>query len=412
MFGYAVSSAGDANGDGYSDILIGAPRYDGFTYDSGLACLWLGGPGGPVGGNPDECDQGYTTIPPESHMGRAVGYAGDVNGDGYSDILVGGPRHPHPDTGDTVGVAVVWPGCAEMGDSSCDEFPVWAAYGAQDAGGFGTCVASADVNADGFSDILVGAPEHTQGQTEEGRVFLYYGNDSRGLARAPVQMRSDASDPVALLNRSDSENAFGLRALGRTAAGRGRVRLEWEVKPFGVAFDGTSIESGVLYDTGDPDPNAGSAVMLSELVTGLETDSEYHWRLRIAGRNPFFPSTPWFSPAGNGPAELDIRTAGGASGAPEIIAGEDGIRLSSYPNPVLGSAVVQFGLPQAAEVQVGIYDVRGRLVRELIDGVHEAGVHSVSWDGLAGGGHAASGVYWIRLTAGESQLSRQIIVTR
>ena len=136
-----------------------------------------------------------------------------------------------------------------------------------------------DVNGDGFADVIVGAPEYDNGQIDEGRVDLYYGNQGDGFDRIPRQARSDDSAPIDLLGRSNSVSSFRVKALGRTAAGRGRVRLEVEVKPLGVPFDGTGLTTGSVFNTGTPNA-AGSRVPLTVLASGLDSDTPYHWRLQ------------------------------------------------------------------------------------------------------------------------------------
>src|SRR6185503_3605861 len=87
--GRSVASAGDVNGDGRSDVLLGMPRYDHPDIDEGGAFLWYGG-----GGTLYQMVQGEAAWSAEGNQGGAYyGYsaatAGDVNGDGYSDIIVG-----------------------------------------------------------------------------------------------------------------------------------------------------------------------------------------------------------------------------------------------------------------------------------------------------------------------------------
>src|SRR5439155_2106382 len=84
-FGRTVGNAGDVNGDGYDDVVVGAPHWDNGENDEGRAYLYLGSPTGL------ETTEAWVT---ESNQvgalyGRWVGSTGDVNGDGYDDVAVG-----------------------------------------------------------------------------------------------------------------------------------------------------------------------------------------------------------------------------------------------------------------------------------------------------------------------------------
>lgn len=87
-FGFSVATAGDTNGDGFSDVIIGAPFYDGGLTDEGRAEVYLGWVTG-LSLTPTWTKESNQA---DAHYGRAVATAGDVNGDGYADILVGAPE--------------------------------------------------------------------------------------------------------------------------------------------------------------------------------------------------------------------------------------------------------------------------------------------------------------------------------
>ena len=91
-----------------------------------------------------------------------------------------------------------------------------------------------------------------------------------------------------------------------------------------------------------------------------------------------------------------------------------GLRLSrATPNPFRGATTLAWALPQAADVSLAIYDVGGRLVRELQSGRFEAGQHEAVWNGLdAHGRPAAAGVYLVRLSAGRQSATGRIALTR
>ncbi len=80
-FGKSVASAGDVNGDGFDDIIVGAYGYNSFT---GRAYLYYGG----LIMN-TVADMVFTGVAPDSSFGLSVSTAGDVNGDGYDDVIIG-----------------------------------------------------------------------------------------------------------------------------------------------------------------------------------------------------------------------------------------------------------------------------------------------------------------------------------
>ena len=87
IFGQSVAGAGDVNGDGYGDVIIGAYLYDdGANTNEGRAFVYYGSAAGllPTPGSiPDDADQANALF------GVSVASAGDINGDGYSDVIIG-----------------------------------------------------------------------------------------------------------------------------------------------------------------------------------------------------------------------------------------------------------------------------------------------------------------------------------
>ena len=297
LFGTSVATAGDVNGDGYSDVIVGAPDYDNGQTDEGRAYVFLGTFSG-LGATPV-----WTT---ESNLlgaryGVSVATAGDVNGDGYSDVVVGAYQY---DTGESRGRVFVYHGSA----SGLAATPTWTVDGDKPGARIGRSVASAgDVNGDGFCDVVVGAHQYENGETSEGRAYVYYGNNGIGLDRAPLQARANTFAPISLYGYTDSITSFRLRAVGRSPFGRSRVRLQWEVKPYDWSFDGTDLQQSDAYDTGAPVPGVGSGIVFNELVSSLFPGYTYHWRLRILSDSPFSPRSPWVSLPYNSPTEFDFR---------------------------------------------------------------------------------------------------------
>ncbi len=174
--GARLGPAGDVNGDGFDDVLVGAYAYDGGETDEGRALVFLGSPGGlstTAAWSAEGNQEGAL-------FGRSVSSAGDVNGDGFDDVLIGAERFD--DTHLNEGAAFLYLGST----TGLSTQPAWSATGGQDDASFGAAVAAAgDVNRDGFADILVGAPGFSNGQVREGRAFLYLGSAS-GAGLAPA----------------------------------------------------------------------------------------------------------------------------------------------------------------------------------------------------------------------------------
>ncbi len=175
-FGSSVGTAGDANGDGYADVIVGAVLYDNDQADAGQATVYSGSQAG-LASIPAWIVEGDQTM---AQLGASVGTAGDVNGDGYSDIIVGAPDYDNDQTSE--GRATVYHG----GPSGLTTVPAWTAEGDQEGAHFGFSVGTAgDVNGDGYSDVIVGADGYDNGQTDEGRAYVYHGS-ATGLEVLPA----------------------------------------------------------------------------------------------------------------------------------------------------------------------------------------------------------------------------------
>ncbi len=84
------------------------------------------------------------------------------------------------------------------------------------------------------------------------------------------------------------------------------------------------------------------------------------------------------------------------------------------PNPFNPATMIHFTVPEPAAVSLVIYDVDGRLVRALASGSrYEAGTHGLRWDGRdSGGGRVSSGVYYVRLAAGDFAETQKIVMVK
>ncbi len=157
-FGYSVSGAGDVNGDGYADLIVGAYLNDNISNASGSARVFSGKNG--------SVHNTYYGNSSNDYFGWAVSCAGDVNGDGYSDLIVG--AHRNDNNGSDSGSARVLSGVNGImlhsfdGDSAMDHFG-WAVSGA------------GDVNNDGYADLIVGAHHDDNNGNDSGSARVFSG---------------------------------------------------------------------------------------------------------------------------------------------------------------------------------------------------------------------------------------------
>jgi hypothetical protein len=84
-----------------------------------------------------------------------------------------------------------------------------------------------------------------------------------------------------------------------------------------------------------------------------------------------------------------------------------------HPNPSAGEAEIQYALPAASEVTIVVYDATGRRVRSVVDAVLPRGRHAARWDGRDDSGRsAASGIYFVRLTAAHESSIAKLVLRR
>jgi len=162
LYGQSVNDAGDVNGDGLADLIVGSPGDSRNGINLGSATIFFGGSG----------DRLYL----EGSLGReAFGWSvagiGDVNGDGYDDVAVGAPLNNA--VGTEQGRVYVYYGGASM-DATAD----LVLDGELPYDHFGWCVSrGGDLDGDGRPDFLVGAPMANAGASDNGAVYLYLGDN-------------------------------------------------------------------------------------------------------------------------------------------------------------------------------------------------------------------------------------------
>jgi hypothetical protein len=459
--GFEVA-AGDWDADGYADAAVSAPNAAEGQVNEGLVYVYFGGPGG------------LTPMPAwtlqvnvaNANLGYSLANAGDVDGDGVADLLAGAPG------AFGAGRAYVFRGSRSRSLPGRGRVRAFAPDVASLT--FGSSVAGiGDIDKDGYADFLVGAPQHSGGESNEGGVWLFRGSDQGGelvpwwrresnvvearygssLARlgdanldgwpdfavgAPYQGAGGTVHvyrgggrghlPHGTFQTYPGPTTLHLWMGGtipnlgtaiapyvtlRSAAGRVKKAFaEIQVGTQNEAWSGGMRTFSGPYDTEAPGVGSGSMLPAQVALGGLGPGLAWRWRERTSTPSPFFPHSAWREPRAFETAGHHFRT-GGTNVAVDPVPARRGASVwltAVEPSPTRGGARLRYRLARAGEARLAIHDARGRLVRGLLAGRVEAGEHDVAFDGRDDAGRPlAAGIYFVALDSGGARDARKFV---
>jgi hypothetical protein len=199
LWGFSLAAA-DFDGDGYDDLAVGAPFEDvGSVSNGGAVTLLFGSSAGLSSEGAQLWTQDSAGVSGASDAGDQFGSAmaaGDLNADGLADLVVGVHREDLAEARNA-GAVVILPGAS--GGLSGEGSARWTQgrRGIQDSpergDGFGTSIASADLNGDGFGDLVVGAPtEDVSAEMDAGLVHVLYGSSAGASSEGDDALTQDS----------------------------------------------------------------------------------------------------------------------------------------------------------------------------------------------------------------------------
>ena len=370
FFGWDVANAGDINGDGYEDFIISSHA----TWETtGYVYIYFGGP--ELNGEWDYCFEGLLS----EFIGYSIDGLGDINGDGYDDIIVGtssekayiiyGGKTLSDEnlvdiTGDTT-VCLFGFLVSGIGDINHDSIPdfvitsstryrpnnrliniysgdsltlMYTFRGFDYNGGIYSISSKMDVNNDGINDLLVGFGDRNS--LYAGKVLCYMGGSDFDTI------------PDFILEGSTHHHFFG----------------------------------SSIVEIGDFTGNGNKEIVIGQLGINEYVDD---------------PSVLTYG-------KVFIYTFGEYSDVKEKTVPAGYHLKQNYPNPFNPVTNIQFSLPEPAHITLNIYNITGRLVEQLVNQHIPAGYHTVTWDAS----RYSSGIYIALMQAGDFVKAQKMVLMK
>ncbi|MGB2697711.1 MAG: T9SS type A sorting domain-containing protein [Candidatus Zixiibacteriota bacterium] len=384
-YGWSVSSVGDVNGDGYDDVAVGAPED---YYTKGKVYIYFGGE------DMDNVLDVYIEGESCDALGRSVAGIGDVNSDGYDDVLIGAPQWPHWPY--PVGYSAIY-----FGGSQMDSIPDITFRGdSLEFLNFGRIVSSAgDVNGDGVDELIVGGVSYKAGLFSkkpsnpaiEFDTLILVGEDtlpsSFGLAISSAgDLNDDGCDEVIVGDRQCGKESKGKAYI---FYGGSQIDSLFDITLVGDDLPGSSFGYEVA-SAGDINGDGYNEVLVSS-----HGDSSQRGKVFI------YTSKPTSVDEDN---KKKTRL-------------KEFFLYQNYPNPFNSTTTISFTVNSKQKtdnskthVKLNIYNVLGQKIKTLIDELKSEGHYKVVWDSRNDSGEeVASGIYFCYLKTRKQSAIKRIL---
>jgi len=272
-------AVGDFNGDGFDDLIVGTPKEDlGRSNQLKNAGVITASYGSPTGLNDSILMHQYSPgIGTHSEIGDLFGAAldsGDINGDGYDDLVVGVPGEGIARRSRAGAVHVLYGsvnGLSGIGSDLLHQNTPGIKSKAETDDAFGQALAVADIDGDGYDDIIVGAPGEGVGwgsraRDEAGAVHIIYGSEN---GASGTNSKWFFQDTASWPDKSETGDSFGASVDAEDIDGDGNADLIIGIPGEDV---GSKIDAGMIqisYNPGGHGATPSTVLSLNQAVPGV-----------------------------------------------------------------------------------------------------------------------------------------------
>ncbi|MDG5766030.1 T9SS type A sorting domain-containing protein [Balneolales bacterium ANBcel1] len=289
---------------------------------------------------------------------------------------------------------------------------------------------------DSFDEIVLQLRHHNNDLEAETRLMFSEAGDVSGDRYDAYRLASLSNSYLSVFTIRDDRSQLSINSLPDRVERKMSIPLETYGVIHGMALQGQSeLEWNSLHDFPED-----ISIILVDKRTGDQVDMRRHSSYTFdlaSGSSPFFKmaadagTDSRKSAAKDGPPVVSVNQLGGPMVLHQMAASSDTrfeIRIdrripsldygqavpeevilrSNYPNPFNPSTNIRFSLPEEGRVRLAVYDILGRKVALLADGIYTRGLHEVVWDA----GSMSSGTYIYRLEAGGVVRTRKMSLVK